>query len=152
MLLQTVMGIRPISILPAFSKILEKLVSIRLIHFLESQNILYQHQYGFRQNYSTIHPIFHLLNDICTANDNKSKDITLAIFLDMSKAFDTISHEILIHKLEHYDIRGICKDWFAGYLTNRSQYTEINGHKSTYLNINTGVPQGSILGPILFLI
>ena len=71
---------RPISILPAFSKILEKLVSIRLIHFLESQNILYKHQYGFRQNYSTIHPILHLLNDISTANDNKSKDITLAIF------------------------------------------------------------------------
>ena len=70
----------------------------------------------------------------------------------MSKAFDTISHDILIHKLEHYGIRGICKDWFASYLTNRSQYTEINGHKSTYLNINTGVPQGSILGPILFLI
>ena len=71
---------RPISILPAFSKILEKLVSIRLIHFLESQNILYKHQYGFRQNYSTIHPILHLLNDISTANDNNSKDITLAIF------------------------------------------------------------------------
>ena len=70
----------------------------------------------------------------------------------MSKAFDTISHDILIHKLEHYGILGICKDWFASYLTNRSQYTEINGHKSTYLNINTGVPQGSILGPILFLI
>ena len=70
----------------------------------------------------------------------------------MSKAFDTISHDILIHKLEHYGIRGICRDWFASYLTNRSQYTEINGHKSTYLNINTGVPQGSILGPILFLI
>ena len=71
---------RPISILPAFSKILEKLVSIRLINFLESQNILYKHQYGFRQNYSTIQPILHLLNDISTANDNKSKDITLAIF------------------------------------------------------------------------
>ena len=71
---------RPISILPAFSKILEKLVSIRLINFLESQNILYKHQYGFRPNYSTIHPILHLLNDISTANDNKSKDITLAIF------------------------------------------------------------------------
>ena len=70
----------------------------------------------------------------------------------MSKAFDTISHDILIHKLEHYGIRGTCKDWFASYLTNRFQYTEIHGQKSTYLNINTGVPQGSILGPILFLI
>ena len=70
----------------------------------------------------------------------------------MSKAFDTISHDILIHKLEHYGIRGTCKDWFASFLTNRFQYTEIHGHKSTYLNINTGVPQGSILGQILFLI
>ena len=143
---------RPISILPAFSKILEQLVSIRLINLLESQNILYKHQYGFRQNYSTIHPILHLINDISTANDNKCKYITLAIFLDMSKAFDTISHDILIHKPEHYGIREFCKEWFASYLTNRSQYTEINGQKSTYLNINTGVPQGFILGPILFLI
>ena len=141
---------RPISILPAFSKILEKLASIRLINFLESQDILYKRQYGFRQHYLTIHPILHLLNDISNANDNKSKDITLAIFLDMSKAFDTISQDILIHKLEHYGIRGTCKYWFASYLTNRFQYTEIHGQKSTYLNINTGVPQGSILGQFYF--
>ena len=89
----------------------------------------------------------HLLNDISNANDNKSKDITLAIFLDMSKAFDAISHDILLHKLEHYG-----KDAFASYLTNRLQYTDILGQKSTYLNINTGVPQGSILGRILFLL
>ena len=70
----------------------------------------------------------------------------------MSKAFDTIRHDILLHKLEHYGIRGTCKYWFASYLTNRLQYTELLGQKSTYLNINTRVPQGSILGPILFLI
>ena len=143
---------RPISILPAFSKILEKLTCVRLTNVLESQDIIYKHQYGFRQNYSTIHPILHLLNDIYNANDNTSKDITLAIFLDMSKAFDTISHDILLHKLEYYGIRGTCRDWFASYLINRFQYTEIIGQKSTYQNINTGVPQGSILGPILFLI
>ena len=66
--------------------------------------------------------------------------------------FDTISHDILIHKLEHYGIRGTCNDWFESYLTNRVQYTEINGEKSRYLNINTGVPQGSISAQILFLI
>ena len=68
----------------------------------------------------------------------------------MSKAFDTISHDIRIHKLEHYGIRGTCNDWFVSYLTNRFQYTEINGQNSMYLNINTGVPWGSIFGPILF--
>ena len=135
---------RPISILPSFSKLLEKLASVRLIFVLESQDILYKHQYGFRQNYSTIHPILHLLNDIANVNGNKSKDITSAIFLDMSKAFDTISHDILLHKLDHYGIRETCKDWFASYLTNRFQYTEILGKKSTYLNINMGVPHGSI--------
>ena len=96
---------RPIRILPAFSKISEKLASVRLINFLESQDILYKHQCGFRQNYSTIHPILHLLNDIFNANDNKSKYITLAICLDMSKAFDAISHDILPHKSIHKLLR-----------------------------------------------
>ena len=76
------------------------------------------------------HYYINLQNDISNANDTKSKDITLAICLDMSKAFDTISisHDIIIHKLEHYGIIcGMCKDWFASYLTNRSRYTEING-------------------------
>ena len=73
-------------------------------------------------------------------------------FLDMSKAFDTISHDIPIHELEQYGTRGTCKDWFASSLTNRVQYTEIRGQKSMYLNIKTEVPQGSILGETLFLI
>ena len=103
-------------------------------------------QYGFRKKHSTVHPILQLINDISNSNDKTSKDITLAIFLNLSKAFDTISHNILIHKL------GICKSWFTSYLANLSQYTEINGYQSTHLNINTRVPQGSILGPILFLI
>ena len=100
----------------------------------------------------TVHPILQLINDISNSNDKTSKDITLAISLDLSKAIDTINHNILIHKLEYYGIRGICKSWFTSYLVNRSQYTEINGYQSTHLNINTGVPQGSILGPVLFLI
>ena len=143
---------RPISILPVFSKLLEKLVCNRLVQFLETHNLLFKHQYGFRKNHSTIQPILQLLKDISNANDKNTKDVTLAIFLDLSKAFDTISHNILIHKLDYYGIRGVCNNWFANYLSNRKQYTEINEHKSALVNITTGVPQGSILGPILFLI
>ena len=143
---------RPISILPAFSKLLEKLVCNRLVNFLETHDLLYKHQYGFRQNHTTAHPILQLLKDISNANDKNSKDVTLAVFLDLSKAFDTINHKILINKLEHYGIRGICKNWFANYLCNRTQYTDIDGFQSSRMLISTGVPQGSILGPVLFLV
>ena len=145
---------RPISILPAFSKILEKLVSNRLVKFLENQHILHDHQYGFRQKHTTVQPIVQLLKDIyiSEANNKDTKDVTLAVYLDLSKAFDTISHQILLRKLNYYGIRGICNNWFANYLSNRTQYTKINDYKSNPLSISTGVPQGSVLGPILFLI
>ena len=138
-----------LSILPAFSKLLEKLICNRLVNFLETHDLLYKHQYGFRQNHTTAHPILQLLKDISNANDKNSKDVTLAVFLDLSKAFDTISHKILINKLEHYGIRGMCKNWFANDLYNRTQYTDIDGFQSSRTHISTGVPQGSILGPVL---
>ena len=143
---------RPISLLPAFSKLLEKLVCKRLTSFLETNHILYRHQYGFRKQHSIIHPILHLLKYISENNDKPTKDITLAVFIDLSKAFDTICHTTLLNKLNFYGIRGITNEWFKSYLTQRKQYTVINSSKSALEYITCGVPQGSIIGPIIFLL
>ena len=143
---------RPISLLPAFSKLLEKIVYNRLMTFLNKHELLYHHQYGFRKKYNTTHPILHLVKEIAEANNMPSKDSTIGIFLDLSKAFDTISHDILLTKLHHYGIRGISNKWFRSYLQNRRQFTQVNDTMSSIQNINVGVPQGSILGPLLFLI
>jgi len=143
---------RPISILPTFSKILEKVVAKKLINFLESTNAFYVHQYGFRPGHNTTHPIIHLLNKIAEENDQPTKNVTMSVFLDLSKAFDTISHNILLNKLEHLGIRGIPNEWFRSYLNNRKQYLEISNEKSPFEITRCGVPQGSILGPLLFLV
>ena len=143
---------RPISLLPSFSKLLEKIVHKQLISFLNNNNILYGNQYGFREKHSTIHPVVQLIKYITEQNDKRTKDVTLSVFLDLSKAFDTISHDILLKKLDYYGIRGLANSWFTSYLSNRKQFTEFQGNISSTADINYGVPQGSILGPLLFLI
>jgi hypothetical protein len=143
---------RPISLLTAFSKLLEKLMYDKVIKFLTSNNIFYEHQYGFRPKHSTIHPIIHLLNKCAESNNKKKKELTLAVFCDLSKAFDVISHKILLHKLNNYGLRGIINTSFQNYLTDRTQYVEIEGSRSTSRQLQCGVPQGSILGPLLYLI
>ena len=106
---------------------MEKLVCKRLVSFLDQNDILYKHQYGFRKKHSTIHPILHLLNQIAEANDRSTKDVTLAVFLDLSKAFATIRHDTLLDKLEHYGIHRVGNQWFQSYLTGHKQYMELDG-------------------------
>ena len=143
---------RPISMLPVFSKILEKIVAKKLLSFLDSTNQLYQHQYGFRARHSTTHPVVHLLNQIANENDKITKNITMATFLDLSKAFDSLSHSLLLRKLENMGVRGVANIWFHSYLTDRKQYMEMYKVKSNLDPLQCGVPQGSIFGPILFLL
>ena len=141
---------RPISVLSCFSKVLEKLMYKRLYNYVETKKILSKHQYGFRRNRSTEHAILELTDKISKAMDEGK--YTMGIFLDLSKAFDTVNFEILFKKLQHYGIREICLQWFKDYLQERTQIVKYKQHRSTEMNVTTGVPQGSILGPLLFLL
>ena len=141
---------RPISTLPVFGKIFEKIIYNRLYSFLTSQKILYDKQFGFRKSHSTTHAINHSVTHI--KNELENKNYVLGIFIDLSKAFDTIDHKQLIQKLYHYGIRGTANDLLKSYLTNRFQYTDCLGEQSDKLPVEFGVPQGSVLGPLLFLV
>ena len=141
---------RPISLLPCISKVLEKIVYKRLFNFLKQNKSLIPHQFGFRKDHSTDYAILHLYDRI--VNSLSKKEHTIAIFMDLSKAFDTIDHQILLHKLNLYGVRGIALAWFKDYLHNRQQYVSFRTQDSLKQNITCGVPQGSILGPLLFLI
>ena len=141
---------RPISVLPIMAKVLEKIVNGRLMDFLENNNILYKHQYGFRKKHSTKLSLINLVNALLQSMD-KGK-LTLGICIDFKKAFDTIDHSILLEKLEYYGIRGIVLQWFRSYLSNRSQVLGYKDELSSNGIISCGVPQGSVLGPTLFLL
>ena len=141
---------RPISLLNNFSKIIEKIMCLRLTAFLESNSLISRSQYGFRKSHSTLHPITHFQNFITQAFNNKEH--ALAIFCDLRKAFDTVSHHLLLKKLSKLGIRGINLQWFKSYLSGRRQFVHLNGVSSSMLEIILGVPQGSILGPLLFLL
>ena len=141
---------RPISLLNVFSKIFEKLMKKFLINFLENHNILNPSQFGFRQGLNTFDALRTFSEEIYSSLDKKHS--LLSIFIDFTKAFDTVRHDILLQKLYFYGIRGIIHDWFQDYLSHRSQSTKFQSTISPPLSIQYGVPQGSVLGPILFLL
>ena len=141
---------RPVSVLPVLSKVLERLMYNRLFDYINENSLLYKLQFGFQKGKSTAMALIMLVDKISEAIEKG--EVVLGVFLDFSKAFDTVDHDILIDKLSFYGITGIYNDWFRNYLSNREQYVTYNGFKSQTKKINCGVPQGSILGPLLFLI
>ena len=136
---------RPISLLSNINKIFEKLMHERIYKFITDHNCIYE-----LHGHSTTHALISLTEQIRKAlNSNKYVG---GVFIDLKKAFDTVDHKILLGKLEHYGIRGVANDWFRSYLSNRRQFVSIKGFNSEEKTMEYGVPQGSVLGPLLFLI
>ena len=144
------MWYRPISILPALSWVFEKVAYIQFYDYLVENKLLYPEQYGFRKNHSTELASIEFIDNVIHKLD-KSK-FPLSVFLDWSLAFDTLDHSIVLHELKYYGADGPALDWFHSYLCNRTQYVQIDDSLSSPLSVTTGVPQGSILGPLLFIL
>ena len=142
---------RPISVLPCFSKILERIIYNRLYSFFSENNVLHKKQFGFQKQHSTDHAIVYLVNQILKSFENKC--YTLGVFIDLKKAFDTVDHNILLKKLFHYGVKGNTLKLLQSYLHKRKQHIAYkNSSKTEFKNVICGVSQGSILGPLLFLI
>ena len=141
---------RPISLLSNINKIFEKILHNRLTEFFNFHNVIFDNQFGFREKHSTNHALIALTELVRKALDNNQ--FSAGIFIDLKKAFDTVDHNILLQKLNHYGIRGKTLDMLTSYLSNRSHCTQINNTFSNFVKQNHGVPQGSVLGPLFFII
>lgn len=141
---------RPISVLPILSKIVEKAVHSQLLNYLEENKLLNDTQYGYRAKRSTQLATTLLVDNIREAAENGL--LVGALFLDLSKAFDTISHDIILNKLQNYGVMSTEIYWFTDYLFNRTQHVTVGHQRSSSFGMTCGVPQGSILGPLLFLV
>lgn len=145
-----VSDLRPISLLPLPGKILEYFIHSQLMSHLINNKILSDNQYGFRQGFSTVDAITTVLDDVGVGINNGK--ITLATFIDFSKAFDTLDHNILLTRLAELNLHSTSLAWFSSYLSNRKQTVIVNNTQSSERDISTGVPQGSVLGPLLFIL
>ena len=134
---------RPISLLSNFNRIFEKLIFKRMESFIAQHNMLSPSQYGFRKTLSTQHAILDIVSTIQTNMDKRL--FSCGVFIDRKKAFDTVDHKILLHKLDHYGFRGVINKWFSSYLQGRTQTTQIDSYISARNDITSGVPQGSVL-------
>ena len=117
--------------------------------FLNKNNVIYNLQFGFRQQYSTSHALINITENIRNTLDDGNMGCG---YLDLQKAFDTVDHQILLAKLNHYGIRGVSNDWFKSYWSNHNQYVSINGYESGLAALNCSIPQGFVLGLVLFLL
>lgn len=141
---------RPITLTSNLSKIIEKCLKLRLNEFLEKNKLLSQYQFGFKENYSTEDAINCVSDQVSTCFNNNEK--CMVVFLDLGKAFDTVTHQILLSKLKNMGIRGITYDLFRSYIDGRTQSVKINDYISVPKTVDFGVPQGTVLGPVLFSI
>ena len=141
---------RPISNLPFISKIIEKLVLVQIYRHLSANNLLNQFQSAYRPGHSTETALLKIVNDLLSLDDG---NIYLLASLDLSAAFDTIDHDILLHRLQHdFGLSGTVLDWLSSYLSGRIQSVSVHSHTSVPASVSCGVPQGSVLGPIMFVL
>ena len=144
----SVSNYRPVSILPQLSKVLEKLFEKRLREYIKKQDVLFNGQYGFRKNRSTNTALVEVIDKITNAID--ANKFCVGVFIDLKKAFDTVDHSLLLKKLRFYGVRGISSIFLESYLNNRKQFVNFKNVNSSEAVIKCGVPQGSILRPLLF--